>query len=243
MSDNLETQAVENEQPVDATLPGTVPASLVGQTQDWTETVPDKFKTDDGVNHEAIYKSYTELEKQFSSRDKAPDDYEFEMPEGIELSDDDKAEFDSFKSAFKEANLSQSQFNAVMEQMLPSLQKAAEELKSEYGDIKTPDAAKAELSEAWGEQYAKNIGAIQSIAKAYNKSGADIDSYGFNDPNVLKLLADLSGQFKEAKPVDGQQVTDSLAQLRANPAYWDTRHPEHAQLQRRAMELTELKVS
>ena len=244
MSDNLETQeAVTTESPVDQTLSGTVPASLVGQEQDWTESVPDKFKSESGVNHEAIYKSYTELEKQFSSRDKAPEDYEFALPDGVELSEEDKAEFDGFKSAFREANLSQDQFNAVMEQMLPSLQREAEALKAEYGDIKSPDAAKAELSEAWGDKYAKNIGAIQSIAKAYNKSGADIDSYGFNDPNVLKLLADLSGQFKEAKPVDGQQVTDSLAQLRANPAYWDTRHPEHAQLQRRVMELTELKVS
>ena len=232
MSDNLETQAPETAAPE---------ASLINQ--DWTATVPDKFKSEDGINHEAIYKSYTELEKQFSSRETTPEDYAMEIPEGVELSDEDKAEFDQFKVAFKEAGLTQKQFDTVIGQMMPTLQKAMEDMQSDYGHIKTPESAKEELAKAWGNKYNQTIATVQTIAKTYNKSGADIDSYGFNDPNVLKLLADLSTQFKEAKPVDGQQVTDSLAQIRANPAYWDSRHPEHAQLQRRAMELTSLKVS
>lgn len=229
MSDNLLTQEVSNEVQPEV-------------SQDWTATVPDKFKTDDGVNYEAIYKSYTELEKQFSSRETTPDDYQMELPADIDLTDDEKAEFDQFKSAFKEAGLTQKQFDAVMQQMMPTLQKAAESIKQDFSYVKDADAAKAELEKEWGDQFGKRVSAIQSVVKQYNKSGADVSSYGFNDPNVLKLLADLSGQFKEASPARGQEVTDSLAQLRANPAYWDTRHPEYAQLQRRALELTELKA-
>lgn len=240
MSDNLMTMEV-NDAPVND-APATEP-TVEPTATDWTANVPDKFKGENGVNHEAIFKSYTELEKQFSGRETVPEDYEFALPEDVEFTDEEKAEFDQFKTAFKEAGLTQTQFTAVMEQMMPTLSSAVEELKAEFGHIKDVDTVKQELAAEWGDKFGQKISAIQSIAKSYNKSGADINSYGFNDPNVLKLLSDLSGQFKEASPMRGQEVTDSLAQIRANPAYWDTRHPEYAGLQRRALELTELKAS
>lgn len=198
--------------------------------------IPEKFQVRKGdgsldleKSAEKMLASYTHLEKRFRDNDVPPessDKYVLDkyLPEGMTA---DPEREKAVLKVFHKEGLTQKQVMGVMKV---------------YGDLvaeaTTADATtKAEavkgLKTEWGADFDANINlarvAARTLLDPAERELVMSPKYG-NDPVVLKLLAAAGREIsKEDTSVHGGGAIDrdTLDQLRAHPAYLDSKHPEH----------------
>ena len=212
-------------------------AAASGSKGDEAPVIPDKFKNEDGsVNSDGLLKSYSELEKQFSSIERAPktvEEYKVEyvdLPEGTEVNKEGELRF--LKGAH-ERGMTNEQVNWVLNEH------AADKVASAEVDSGKVECVK-ELKELWGEDYGKN----SSIAfKAFNALATKQDlanpkSLGEvgNNPLMVRLLAAAGNNLGEdvlnANAVPGESQMDIDALMKSD-AYRDGKHPDNAKAKER----------
>ncbi len=222
-----------------ATQPETLLAGTEATTTpttygDWRDEVPAKFIKDGEVDHANLVKSYRHLETKMRAKNAPPeaaDKYEFKAPEGVELTDEMKADIEQHKARALELGLSQKQF----EEYTADLYELAGELNAQYAPSR--EKTEAALKEAWKGDYDKNL---ELAKKAFSRYGseAEIAEVG-NNPAALRLLAKIGAELREdSRPAHGQAVNESLAQLRADPDYTNPHSPRYRILQDKVLQLT-----
>lgn len=201
---------------------------------DWRDEVPAKFIKDGEVDHANLVKSYRHLETKMRAGEAPPeaaDKYEFKAPEGVELTDEMKADIEQHKARALELGLSQKQF----EEYTADLYDLAGELHAKYEP--TMEKTEAALKESWKGDYDKNLELAKRAFSRYG-SEAEIAEIG-NNPAALRLLAKIGAELREdSRPAHGQAVNESLAQLRADPDYTNPHSPRYRILQDKVLELT-----
>lgn len=114
--------------------------------------------------------------------------------------------------------------------------------------------AQAALRKEWGAAADERLGAAAAVAlKLGDAELAKALSSGTAPPQLAKMLFAVSKSLGESREgalqggnVGGSgklapgEAAERLAEVRANPAYWDRRHPQHETLKRKAEELTAL---
>jgi len=138
-------------------LPDT--AQPVTETQtaelDRPEWLPEKFKTP-----EDLAKSYTELEKQITSR--VPKEYDWTVTKDVGLAEMPQELVGEVTEVFKKAKFSQEQVKTALALYADQIQKVQQEIAT------TPrvDLTKEEgsLKNQWGKDYTKRIEAVKKFA-------------------------------------------------------------------------------
>lgn len=211
---------------------------------DWTTTVPDKFKGENGINHEAIYKSYSELESKmgkFGLAPEAPDKYEFSYEPNAESPLPLNGEiFDNLKTLAHGLGFSQKQFEPLAKGFEVHHNNTVKAVMEKF-DL-TPEAkiAKTEstLKELWGNDIDNNMGLAIKGFNVYAKDiGLTMDDVG-NDSAAIRILAELGSRLGEDKGAVGDVVTQqTLEDLMYSPAYTNQHHKDHARVNARVNEL------
>lgn len=178
--------------------------------------------------------SYSHLEKRLGAGEAPPakpEDYAPTLPEGLSmdaLKGDPK--FAGFLKGAHSRGVNNAQLSWIMQ---------------EYAQRLTPDPAmaEAELRKVWADDatLTQNLGLSHRATKAF---GGDLfetleKKFG-NDPDFIRFTAAIGkelGEDKGAPPDFTQGDQDTLESLMASPAYFDAKHPQHAQVVAKAAQL------
>ena len=108
----------------------------------------------------------------------------------------------------------------------------------------TPETAEAELRKTWASDDALQaaVGRSYRAVSAFagdEETKARLDQKFGNDPDFIRLMARIGSELGEDKPVGGLNAAESetLDSLIKSPAYFDTKHPDHARVVERAKAL------
>lgn len=249
------------------TAPASVVAQAVATTTDTTTTaaatttdnkpvfdwVPEKYqvKKDDGeLDLEASAKKLAEahghLEKRLGSGDappKTPEEYAPTIPEGF-TEEALKADplYQEFTKQAHERGISNDNMSWLLETFASRTMGSA---------MITADECVETLKTVWNDDkaYAGNMQSVGRTMRAYGDPNAEaVGSYARleakygNDPDFLVFSARIGAELKEDRPasqttVDAKAWDDQLTELKAHPAYADTKHPEHKAVMAKKSEL------
>lgn len=218
---------------------------------DWRETLPDDLK-----KHASRFNSIEDLVKaNVDSRQKlskaiippgkdagdeevaayrkaigvpeAPDGYKFELPEGAEASENDKAFHSKMAEAFHGLNVTEEQakgLNKVWNELSEAAKQAQVEADKEFAE-----QADAALRKAWGGDYDANKAHADRAAE--QMFGSDLDEvrhletkdgrFVMDHPVMLKAMAQIGREMTEAGlvpalPADAMEQAESeLGEIRA----------------------------
>lgn len=153
------------------------------------------------------------------------EDYEFNFEErGIDVDPNLSSEF---KGLAKQLGLSQTQYEKLVDAHFNAV-----------SVTNTPDYAANALKQEWGKDFSTNIEYAKQAFKTYGQ-GVNEASVG-NNPEVLKLLANLGKDLGEDNGVRNQPTTNAsnysdeqINQLMLGEAYNDPMHPAHKETMNR----------
>ena len=219
--------------------------------------IPEKFRVtkDDGTldldaSARKLAGSYAELEKTRPTGQvpKTPEEYKVEAPKGEDGKPVEGIAFDEFVAdpMFKDfaaaahaKGLTNDQLQFVTEHYLT---KIAPGMIESMAAASMADAREA-LGKLWGDDQALTQN-LMLANRAVRGFGADGDvpggldrlmqRYG-NDPDFLAFAAAVGKEMQEDAQVNGEGANgedwdSKVSALRANPAYGDANHPEHAKV-------------
>lgn len=221
-----------------ATTTTTAPATggtALGTEPKWEDTVPAKFreggKPDGAIKHDAIYKSYGELEGRMGKvglPPEKPDGYKFDLKDDAPL---DKDYFTSLRTKAHAAGFSQPQFEALAASQIELAQAVASELTGDL--LGTQQACEEALAKAWpdAKERATHRAAANRAFKAFSGDGELLKVIG-NMPGVVKMLAKIGAEVKEDRVPDGaetapDEIDKQIATLTNDPAYTNSFMPKH----------------
>lgn len=213
------------------------------QSVETTQTDPyaslnEKFKTyaEDGtldINStlDKLNKSYTELEKKFSSRTLFSKEAE---KKDLDLTDLDASFLENNKDLVelaKEAGLDTESFKK-----LSSLYD--EKIKSviDYKETVAYEDTITQLEEIWGKDTEVQVKYAFDAVTKLGFTEEELDSVG-NNLTFIKLAAALGSQLGEHSPTITQGSNSSLRDLMTSEAYMNPKHPEHVQVKAQVTEL------
>ena len=220
-----------------------VSESVLGQAatnaSDWTANVPEKFRTEDGVNSEAIYKSYSELESKLGKYGLPPEsaekyEYNYEPDESLPASLDGEI-FDNLKGLAHTLGLSQKQFEPIAKGFEGYAKSLIEQAYAPEDPAEVRQQTESALKEVWksDDELKSNMGlAIKAFSK-YASDGINIDDVG-NNPAMIRLLAAIGKDLGEDKgAIGGGDVSGGYADyetLMFSPAFINPHHRDHARV-------------
>lgn len=224
---------------------GTASGAAAGPN-DW---IPEKYrvaKADGQIDIEAsarkVADAHRHLEQRLGAGDvppKSAEEYELKgLPETIKI-EDIKAdpEMQSFLKSAHGKGLTNEQVSFVLNEYLQRAPKLVEN-----GQKLTVEETTAALKQAWktDADYTANMGHAYRAASAISeKAGvtfADLEKSGLgNHPLFIRLMASIGPELAEdsmpsgGQPMGSGDFDSQVAELRANPAYSDVKHPQHKQ--------------
>lgn len=207
--------------------------------------IPEKFhvKKDDGsldieASARKLSDSYTNLERQRGNVEAPPataDQYTVNAPDQFkEVFQSDDPVLKGFLAKAHESGMSQKQVDAALGQFfefIPQLQQGNAAVSAEE--------ATTALRAVWKDEaeFKSNISGAFKAVSAY-ADPADVNElvqkYG-NDPKFIKLLANVSREMKEDRPVNAgtgttQSEDDAVTEMMNSEAYKNPRHADHAKV-------------
>lgn len=138
-------------------LPDTAQAVTQEQAQETDRPgwLPEKFKT-----AEDLAKSYTELEKQIST--KVPKEYDFSITKDVGLAEMPQDLVGEVSEVFRKAKFSQDQVKTALALYADQIAKVQDQIASQPRvDLQKEEAS---LKGQWGNDYAKRIEAVKKFA-------------------------------------------------------------------------------
>lgn len=174
---------------------------------------------------------YSALEKRMHAGDappKSPDDYTPDLPDGMTL---ETLKADPMFSGFLKGAHSKGMTNSQVSYILGEFQQRMALLDQQRND---PGVAEAELQKVWTTPQAMTKGlqdsyrAVRAFAENDEHASAIESKFG-NDPDFIRFMAKVGGELGEDKPTAGLTPleAETLETLKAHPAYFDAKHPEH----------------
>jgi len=199
--------------------------------------IPEKFRNEDGsVNSDDLLKSYTELEREYSTRPQVPktvEDYNIDygdLPEGVEINKDSEA---ALLKECHELGVSNKVAEFFLKKHIADKVASAEDASGKTDCV-------IELKESWGKDYAKNA---KDALKGYNALApkdvladpTNLNRVG-NNALMVRLLAEagknLSEDVLNNAAIAGESQMD-IDSLMRSEAYRDSKHPENAKTKER----------
>lgn len=228
----METATTETTQVAPAAPEVVAQPSLLTPTN-WMDSVPDKFKTADGINTEALFKSYSHLETRMGSTGLPPESADkYEVPQVFGDAELPEETIQNLKTWAHENGLTQKQMEAVSSDFMETLNEVKESLLEEIGyeppEVKIENAKNA-LLEVYGseQEVQKNLSLAEKAARAYYNG--DISEIEHNPAILVQVLAKIGAQIGEDKGHIGGPVQNIDRQkLMASEAFINPFHPEHA---------------
>ena len=167
-----------------------------------------------------------------------PADYKFTPPEAYKDVQIDEKAFTGFRERAHKAGYTQAQFEFAMAEyfeLVPSLLDAATSFSAEQ--------ARTELQKVWtapADMQANMTAAERAVALAPQDLREQLRAKYGTDPLFFQFAAHYGKQLREDSPPSmvpaGGQTTDVEA-LMKHPAYRDPKHPEHAAISARVVEI------
>ncbi len=235
------SEAAETTTTTETIAEGSLLSSAAPVEQDWTATVPDKFKADGQINHQAIYQGYQQLESRMRDIGLPPESADkYEMTYADDITDEAKIPDEHLKGLQQFAHdnaLSQKQFQTLAS----GWQKEIDAFRSQFIDeynldpAKQVETARAALLETFKDSAVldKNLtqaaNALIKIVPDAALRSAISDKLG-NDPDLIKALAQFGATLREDSPLPptGSQPVEDMTKLLASPAANNPHHPEYA---------------
>lgn len=201
--------------------------------------IPAKYqvKTADGkIDVDASMAKWSEghsnLERRLGSGDAPPakpEDYAPTLPEGLTL---DQLKTDPLFSSFLKGAHSKGLNNAQVSYVLEAYQQR-------LAMSNTPEVGEAELRKVWttDDQLQKGLAdsfrATKAFANGDTELAARVERKFGNDPDFIRLMAQVGRELHEDAPPEGtlsgvEQA--SLESLMASKAYHDAKDPDHAKV-------------
>lgn len=214
---------------------------------DW---IPEKYrvtKADGALDIEAsarkVADAHRHLEQRLGAGDvppKSADEYELKgLPEAFNIEEmKSDPEMKSFLKSAHSKGLTNEQVNFVLNEYLQLAPKLIE------NDLnRTAEEATRALRDVWKNEadYGQNMGhafrAANAIAGKAGVSFEELEKSGLgNNPLFIRLMASIGPELAEDTMPSGGQAMGAadfdaqVAELRANPAYADAKHPQHKQV-------------
>lgn len=177
------------------------------------EWLPEKFETP-----EALAQSYKHLEQKLGGKSEVPEQYELELPEGVdELPEDD---IEAFKDAGLSNEAAQKLVNYMTENVIPQMREQnveyqTQKLASSWGmtnEDGSPDTEALATRVAAVKQWAdKNV--PEGVVKELSTTASGVQSLY----NLMKAKGKGTQSSGQAAPVDPNQ----LQQMVNDPRYWE----------------------
>lgn len=212
------------------------------------EWLPEKFWRNDAPDVESLAKSYDGLEKLLGKKAQAvvppnekstpeevaayrkaigvpndPSGYGLtrpdNLPEGVTW-DDNVA-----KQVADIAHKHNIPASALQELMMFDLQRSADSTRAAAALIQeTLTQGKQELQRVYGEKMPEKLGLAERVVAT---AKGNPKSWGFGDPEVVKVLAETGAMLSDDKLVEGGQATFSSAKARARDIQTNAANPLH----------------
>ena len=234
--------------------PGGAPGSALSGGNEWTiESIPEKFRVkgaDDQIDLQATIRKVDEhrsaLEKRMGAGDirpKTADEYKLPENDTFKALQLDEPAAKAFKEKAHGWGLSQTQYEAVMNEwatLAPGLVNA--------GQAETVEATTAALKEAWKGDYDANIKesfrAAVRVGEAAGFTYDEVDKAIGNNAVAIRMFAALSKEMREdATPAAANGGTGGGGQTREQyvaenwAAYSNPADPKHKTVTERAQAL------
>lgn len=241
-----ETQP-QAQEPIDSLLAKPEPAKAPEQAAiEPSLKVPEKYrvlgqdgKLDQQATMDKLADGYKNLvSKLGGERVSAPTEYKFERGEKYGEVNFDDALSNQFREGAHKAGLSQEQYQWVMEQYLDHVPQVLNTVLSMKAD-----EARAELQKTWTTSKDFEAGidnANRAMASAPESLRNDLWARFGRDPGFVLFAAHVGAQMREDSPptqAQAQSLGNDAEALMRHPAYADPKHPEHAQISRRVVEI------
>lgn len=235
--------------PAESLLTAT-PAAAAPDAPAANDWLPEKYrvtKEDGTVDLEAsarkMGEGYKHLVSKLGTDEKppaSPDEYKPEgLPEGFDF-EQIKADplYQNFLKGAHAKGLTNAQVSYVIGEYLARTPELAGEMQR-----LSVEEAKAELGKVWSDpaSFDTNLKAANRAASAYASQGDEpgsinrlMEKFG-TDPDFLIFAARVGAEIGEDRsptvgmPSDAVALDSAIAELRADPAYTDKRHPQHDQ--------------
>jgi hypothetical protein len=217
--------------------------------------LPEKFRVKkdgtDELDIEASAKkgmgSLAELEKRMKDTGLPPESaeaYEFKPPAGMEALELDGALSAEAKKGMHALGLTQKQYQGVMEMYLKSVNDTVTR-GVQMGAAKATEALVKVWGPADGDKFKGNLAlAHRAFAAFADKDDmALIDTIG-NSPVILRVLSKIGRELNEDSSTDSLILSsESVDALMKDPAYFNERHPRHAEVKAKVMRHFEAKAA
>ena len=178
------------------------------------------------------------------------EDYQLAAPEGFEAYNQDLSDW--FRTAAHEMKLPAQMAQGLHDRFVENQMAQAQAAQTQVADQQAE--WEGELQKEYGNAFPQRVEAAKRALREYGsdelKQVLNQSGLGSN-PHIVRAFAKIgmtlgSGpQFKEGESAGQfgttpEMAKEQMAQLRANPAFWDNAHPEHKALVAKDKRLAEL---
>jgi hypothetical protein len=160
---------------------------------------------------------------------KDPDSYQLDLPQGLSM---DAVKTDPMFAGFLKGAHAKGLNNGQVSYLLGEFQQRLQLLDQQRND---PGVAEAELRKTWqtDQQMEQGLSSAYRAASAFagdQETLARLDKKFGNDPDYLRLMANIGKELGEDKPVGGltSVEADTLESLMGSKSYLDSKAPDHA---------------
>lgn len=232
MEDQTPTTAPEAQPVTQQTAPSLLQPPAWAPPEKYMVTTADG-QTDWKAVAQKVGKSYSELEKAFSSRPTPPKDvtgYKAEI-EGVDWAEySANPESQAFMSRALEKGFTNDQLGFALNEFRQAV--GAMQTGAEFDSV---DKAAAVLKDHWKDAFDAKIGnawsTTNAIAQATGVSMDEIESSGLgNHPTFLRIVAELNDTFAEDVSINttgGAVQQEDIQSMIVSDAYNNTKHPDH----------------
>lgn len=162
----------------------------------FTEQLPEQFREHEyfkGVeNTQQLAEAYANARKGLPV---VPEDYQAQFPDGFDL---DEETFNGFKQAAKEAGLTQTQFERVVNFEVARSQRLTEQMRNDVRQHR--EESETALKKEWGANYDQKL---ETAKRVFNKFADDtirkmVEDTRFGDnPEVIRFMAKIGEVLSE----------------------------------------------
>lgn len=228
--------------------PAAAPAAAAPAAADELAWLPEKYRVKDAEGKLDIAASSKKLGEGYAAAEKrigtgaiapeTPDAYKFTPPEALKDVPLDEGLTKSFREKAHKAGFTQDQFQFVMSEyfdMVPAL--------LDGKTAATAAEAREQLQKVWAtpaDLAANMSSAERAVAGVPESMREELKTRYGTDPLFWQFAAHYGKQMQEDRPPTGTVTTaapSDVDALMATPAYRDKKHPEHAAVSARVVEI------
>lgn len=181
-----ETTPVQNTAPVQAAAPVTEAAAP--EVPAWHEKFPTKYRNNGEPDVDKLIEGYDHLQKKLSSKGYAPPadiaEYGDAAPKSYDI---DPEAFTAFKSQAQELGINKDAFAKIIEAH-----------DAEVARLLPPvEVTEAQMKQHWGREYEANLATANRAFKEFIDPSIDASHPVFQNPEVMKFLANVGAQLGE----------------------------------------------